>query len=462
MNISIILAAGEGTRMKSKLPKVLHKVCGKPILEYVINASKGANVQKNVIIIGHGGDKVADYFKDKEVTFEYQPIGEGAPYGTGYAVMQGINHIEDDSTVLVLCGDTPLITKDTIDRLFDFHNKGEYLCTVLTAVLDDPTGYGRILRDEHGNISKIVEEKDTSPEEKEIREINSGIYCFNGKMLKYGLNNISDDNAQGEFYLTDVIEIIKDQGHNVGAYIINDSAEIHGINNRLQLSSSEKIMRKRINDGHMLNGVTMIDPDSTYIEEGVSIGSDTIIYPNTFIEGDTIIGNDCIIRSNSRIVNSRIDSGVVIESSLIEDSRVESDTTIGPNAHLRPKSHVGKNVRIGNFVETKNSTIGDNSKAGHLAYIGDAVVGENVNIGCGVIFVNYNGKDKNITKVGDNAFIGSNSNLVAPVSIQDWAYVAAGSTINKDVEEGALSIARAQQVNKANWVEKSGLIKKKK
>ena len=417
MNISIILAAGEGTRMKSKLPKVLHKICGKPILEYVINASKGANVEKNVVIIGHGGDKVTDYFKESQVLFKSQPIGEDAPYGTGYAVMQGIEHIHDDSTVLVLCGDTPLITKETIDRLFDYHNKGGYVSTVLTALLDDPTGYGRILRDEIGNISRIVEQKDTSEEERQINEINSGIYCFNGKMLKYGLEKIDDNNAQGEFYLTDVIEILKHEGYNVGAYIIKDPTEIHGINNRVQLSYSEEIMRKRINEGHMLNGVTMIDPSSTYIEEGVRIGSDTIIFPNTFIEGDTTIGSECVVRSNSRIVNSKIDDNVVIESSLIEESIVESGATIGPNAHLRPKSNIGKNVKIGNFVETKNSTIGDNSKAGHLAYIGDAEVGENVNIGCGVIFVNYNGKDKQISKVGNNAFIGSNSNLVAPVNI---------------------------------------------
>ncbi|MDR7870952.1 MAG: bifunctional UDP-N-acetylglucosamine diphosphorylase/glucosamine-1-phosphate N-acetyltransferase GlmU [Tissierellaceae bacterium] len=459
MNVSIILAAGEGTRMKSKLPKVLHKICGKPILEYVINASKDANVQKNVVIIGHGGDKVKEYFKDKDVYFETQPIGEGAPYGTGYAVMQGLKHIDDDSTVMVLCGDTPLITKDTINKLFDYHKKGEYVCTVLTAVLDDPTGYGRIIRDDIGNISKIVEQKDATEDETIVNEINAGVYCFTGKMLKYGLKNINSDNAQGEFYLTDVVEILRNEGYNVGAYIIEDPVEIHGINNRVQLSFSEKVMRNRINVHHMLNGVTMVDPDSTYIEEGVTIGSDTIIYPNSFIEGDTIIGENSIIRSNSRIVNSRINDGVVIESSLIEDSIVECGTKIGPNAHLRPKSHIGKNVKIGNFVETKNSTIGDNSKAGHLAYIGDAVIGTNVNIGCGVIFVNYNGKDKQVTTVGNNAFIGSNSNLVAPVKIHDWAYIAAGSTINEDVEEGALSIARAQQVNKLGWVDKKGFKK---
>ncbi len=459
MNISIILAAGEGTRMKSKLPKVLHKICGKPILEYVINASKGANVHKNVTIVGHGGEEVKNYFKDEDIIFESQPIGEGAPYGTGYAVMQGIKHIEDDSTVVVLCGDTPLITKETINRLFDYHKNGEYVCTVLTALLDDPTGYGRAIRDEVGNILKIVEDKDTTVEEKQVKEINAGIYCFKGSMLKYALENLDDNNAQGELYLTDVVEILRNEGYNVGAYIIDDPIEIHGINNRVQLSFSEKVMRKRINEHHMLNGVTMIDPESTYIEEGVVIGGDTIIYPNTYIEGRTTIGENCIIRANSRILNSKISDRVFIESSLIEDSIVDSGTNIGPNAHLRPHSHIGKGVKIGNFVETKNSTIGDGSKAGHLAYIGDAIVGTNVNIGCGVIFVNYNGKDKQITKVGNNSFIGSNSNLVAPVNIQDWAYVAAGSTINRDVEEGALSIARAQQVNKLDWVDKKGFKK---
>lgn len=459
MDISIILAAGEGTRMKSKLPKVVHKICGKPILEYVIDASKGANVQKNVVIIGHGGDIVRDCIKVKDIYFENQPIGKDVPYGTGFAVMQAINHIDDDSKVIVLSGDTPLITEDTIDKLFDFHNNGRCACTILTAIFDNPTGYGRIVRDDAGRVSKIVEQKDASNDEAQINEINAGIYCFSGKMLKYGLNNINSNNAQGEYYLTDVVEILVNEGYNVGAYIIEDAIEIHGINNRVQLSFCEKVMRRRINEEYMMNGVTLIDPDSTYIEKGVKIGKDTIIYPNTFIEGNTIIGCDCIIRSNSRIVDSRIDDGVIIESSLVENSIVESGTRIGPNAHLRPNSHIGKNVKIGNFVETKNSTIGDNSKAGHLAYIGDAIIGNNVNIGCGVVFVNYNGKVKQISYIGDNVFIGSNSNVIAPVKIQNWAYIAAGSTINQDVEEGALSIARAEQVNKLGWVDKKGFKK---
>ena len=323
MDISIILAAGEGTRMKSKLPKVLHKICGKPILEYVIDASNDANVQINVVIVGHGGDKVKDYLKDKDVYFENQPIGEDVPYGTGFAVMQGLKHIEEDSTVVILCGDIPLITKETINKLLDYHKKDEYHCTVLTAIVDNPAGYGRIIRDKNGNIAKIVEQKDANEEERLVNEINTGVYCFTGKLLKYGLEKIDSNNAQGEFYLTDVVEILVNEGYNVGAHIIEDSTEINGINNRVQLSFCEKIMRKRINEEHMLHGVTLINPDTTYIEKGVIIGSDTIIYPNTFIEGNTIIGNSCLIRSNSRIINSKIDDEVIIESSLIEDSIVK-------------------------------------------------------------------------------------------------------------------------------------------
>lgn len=462
MNISIILAAGEGTRMKSKLPKVLHKICGKPLLEYVLTASKEAEVEKNIVIIGHGGEKVKKYFKDESIIFKNQPIGEDAPYGTGYAVMQGEEYIDDNSNVLILCGDTPLITSTTIKKLLEFHKKQKLDGTVLTALLDDPSGYGRIKRDKSGNVSKIVEDKDATEEEKRINEINSGIYCFNGKLLKQALGKIDNDNAQGEFYITDVVGILKEQGHKVGAYIIEDSIEIHGINSRVQLAFSEEIMRKRINEFHMENGVTLINPDNTYIEDGVKIGNDTIIYPGVNIEGNTRIGQNCIIRSGSRIVNSIIKDDVNIESSLIEDSTIDTGSNIGPNAHLRPNSKIGKNVKIGNFVEVKNAQIGNDSKAGHLAYIGDAIVGKNVNIGCGVIFVNYNGKDKQISTVGDNAFIGSNSNLVAPVEIKDWAYIAAGSTITDNIEEGALSIARAKQVNKKGWVDKKGIRDKKK
>ncbi|NLW23309.1 MAG: bifunctional UDP-N-acetylglucosamine diphosphorylase/glucosamine-1-phosphate N-acetyltransferase GlmU [Tissierellia bacterium] len=461
MDISIILAAGEGTRMKSKLPKVLHRICGRPILDYVIRASKNANIEKNYVIVGHGGDVVKESFKGTDVLFIHQPIGENYPYGTGYAVMQAIDYIYDNSNVVILYGDTPLITENTIKKLMEYHKDNKYDGTVLTAYVDDPTGYGRIVRDDKGQIMKIVEHKDASPEEIKIKEINSGIYCFKGKLLKDALSKIDNDNAQGEYYVTDVIKILKEEGHRVGAYLIDDSREIYGVNNRVQLAFCEKIMRKRINEGHMLEGVTIINPENTYIEPGVKIGRDSIIYPGAILVGDTTIGEDCIIGENTRIESSQIGNGVRIYSSTIEESIVGDGCRIGPYAHLRPNSRLGKNIRIGNFVEIKNSTIGDNSKAGHLAYVGDADVGKNVNIGCGVVFVNYDGHSKHRTLVEDNAFLGSNSNLVAPVVVREWGYVAAGSTITHEVERESLSIARARQVNKIGWVNEKGLKREK-
>ncbi len=457
MDISIILAAGEGTRMKSKLPKVLHKVCGKPILKYVLEASSGAGIDKNIVVVGHGGERIKTAFSDDSVIFKDQPIGKDAPYGTGFAVMQGIKDIDDEDTVVILCGDTPLITKESIRRLLDYHKKEALYGTVLTTLLDDATGYGRIKRDPKGNVSKIVEEKDATELERDIKEINSGVFCFNGRVLKSFLETLNNNNAQNEYYITDIIGILNKEGYDIGALLIEDKNEIYGINSREQLSFSEKLMQKRINNHHMEEGVTIIDPDNTYIEGDVEIGRDTIIYPGVSLEGSTSIGEDCIIRGSTRIFNSNIKSTVNIEDSVIEDSIIESEASIGPKARLRPKSHIGKNVHIGSFVEVKNSYMGENSKAGHLAYIGDASVGQNVNIGCGVVFVNYDGSEKFHTTVGDNAFIGSNCNLVAPVKINNWAYIAAGSTITRDVEEGALSVERSKQVNIDGWVEKRGL-----
>lgn len=461
MNISIILAAGEGTRMKSKQAKVLHKICGKPLLEFVLKACRKANIEKNIVIVGHGKDKVEEYFKDQVTLFKEQPIYAGAPYGTGFAVIQAIDEIPDESTVTILCGDTPLIQGQTLTKLLDFHKKGEYKGTVLTAVLEDATGYGRIIRKKSGELERIVEQKDANEEELKVKEVNSGMYCFEGKVLKDALRKIGNDNAQNEYYLTDIISIMNDDGYKVGACIIDDSKEIQGVNNRIQLSECETEMRGRINTSHMLNGVTFIDSSSSYVEDGVQIGKDTIVYPGCVLEGKTIIGEDCIIRSNTRISDSNIGDGVEIESSLIESSIVEEGTHIGPYAHLRPKSYLGRNVKIGNFVEVKNSKLGDNTKASHLSYVGDADVGNDVNIGCGVVFVNYNGREKFRSQIADNAFIGSNSNIVAPVIVKEWGYIAAGSTITNDVEEGDLSIARARQVNKSGWVEEKGFKKHK-
>jgi bifunctional UDP-N-acetylglucosamine pyrophosphorylase/glucosamine-1-phosphate N-acetyltransferase len=461
MNIGIILAAGEGTRMKSKHPKVLHRISGKPLLSYVIDQAQNAGISKNVVIVGHGKEAVMESITGENIIYEEQPVHQGAPYGTGYAVMQGMGHVGDEDTVVVLCGDTPLITANTLKELMESHSSQGNHATVLTTLLEDPTGYGRIIRKDRGSLEAIVEHKDASEDQLEIGEINSGIYCFSGRELKLGLEGIDNDNSQNEYYLTDVVAVLVEGGYKVGAFMIQDASQIHGINSRVQLAQADDIIRERINTGHMENGVTLVNPKDTYIESTVRIGRDTVIYPGAVLEGDTVIGEDCIIRGATRIVDSIIGDGVAIESTLIEKSRVGDGCKIGPYAHLRPDSELGRNVKIGNFVEIKKATLGDDSKASHLSYVGDAQVGSGVNIGCGVVFVNYDGERKFKSIIGDNAFIGSNSNLVAPVRVEDWGYVAAGSTITDNVGEGELSIARARQVNKAGWVEKKGLKKHK-
>ncbi|MGO1368179.1 MAG: bifunctional UDP-N-acetylglucosamine diphosphorylase/glucosamine-1-phosphate N-acetyltransferase GlmU [Senegalia sp. (in: firmicutes)] len=452
MIISVILAAGEGTRMNSNIPKVAHNVCGKPMAGHVIDAAEEAGCEKNIVIVGHGKEKVKDILQGENIVFENQPIGENEPYGTGFAVMQAEEHISDSDKVIILTGDTPLIEGETLKELVDYSNKYDLDAVVLTAEFEDTTGYGRIKRQENGNIIGIIEHKDATEIEREIKEINSGIFMFKGSALKYALKSLTNENSQNEYYITDTIKILSDKGYNVDGYILKDNKEILGVNSKIQLSQAEEIMREKINDYHMLNGVTLIDPKNTYIEKSVEIGRDTIIYPGTILKGKTKIGCDCVIEGSTSITDTIISDRINIKSSTLIESFVDDDTNIGPNAYLRPKSNIGKNVKIGDFVEIKNATIGDNSKASHLSYVGDADVGENVNIGCGVVFVNYDGRNKFRSTVGNNAFIGSNSNLVAPVIVRDHGYIAAGSTITDEVREGDLSIARARQVNKSNWV----------
>jgi bifunctional UDP-N-acetylglucosamine pyrophosphorylase/glucosamine-1-phosphate N-acetyltransferase len=368
--------------------------------------------------------------------------------------MMAKEYINDEDTIVVLCGDTPLVKEDTLKKLFDYHLENGYHATVLTTCVSNPTGYGRIIRDENQDLLKIVEQKDASEEEKQAKEINSGIYCFNGKSLRESLDLLDNNNAQEEYYLTDTIKIMRDKGHKVGAFNGSTIEELMGVNSRVELSKAEQIMKNRINESHMVNGVTIIDTNSTYIESGVEIGNDTIVYPGAMIRGNTKIGSSCIIGMNCSIINSQIGDYTEVESSTITDSIVGENTTVGPYAYLRPKSNIGNNVKIGDFVEVKNATIEDNSKASHLSYIGDAHVGKNVNIGCGVVFVNYDGKNKFKSIVKDGAFIGSNSNLVAPVTVEAKGYVATGSTITDNVPQGALAIARQKQVVKEGWVEK--------
>lgn len=453
---AIILAAGKGTRMKSKYPKVIHKVCGKEMVNHVISVSKNSGVNDIVVILGHESEVVKDRLPEGSmIAMQTEQLG------TGHAVMMAKEYINDNDTIVVLCGDTPLVKEETLKRLFDYHIENNYHATVLTTVVENPTGYGRIIRDENNDLLKIVEQKDANEEEKKSKEINSGIYCFNGKSLRESLDLLDNNNAQGEYYLTDTIKIMRDKGQKVGAFEGSTIEELMGVNSRVELSKAEEIMRRRINESHMVNGVTIIDTNSTYIESDVKIGNDTVIYPGVMLSGNTEIGSECIIGMNSSITNSIIGNGTEVLNSTVVDSKVGENTNVGPYAYLRPKSNIGNNVKIGDFVEVKNATIEDNSKASHLSYIGDAHVGKNVNIGCGVVFVNYDGKNKFKSIVKDDAFIGSNSNLVAPVTVEEKGYVATGSTITDSVPEGALAVARARQVNKEGWVEKKDQRNKK-
>ena len=450
MFTSVILAAGMGTRMKSKMPKVLHKVCGKPLSKWVIDASKAAGADKVCAVVGHKAETVKEVLGDV-CEFALQTEQKG----TGHAVMQAIDVIKNSKgEVVILNGDTPLITAETINKAIEYHKNNDNQATVITAILDDATGYGRIVRDNDGSVLKIVEQKDASEEEKKINEVNSGMYVFDAQSLVYALDKITPNNAQGEYYLTDTLEILLSAGKKIGGYAISDNDEIRGINDRVQLNEAEKIMQKRINEYHMRNGVTMRNPESVYIEDGVEIGNDTEICQNVTIKSGTKIGSDCVIGSGSMLDRAVIHDGVDVLSSVILESEVDEGTHVGPFAYIRPNCHVGKEVKVGDFVELKNSNIDDGTKISHLTYIGDSDVGKRVNFGCGTVTCNYDGKKKYRTTIGDDCFVGCNTNFVSPINVGDGVYIAAGSTITEDIPENSLSIARARQVNKEGWKDK--------
>jgi len=447
---AVVLAAGQGTRMKSKLYKVLHPVCGKPMVEHVVDNVRLLNVDRIVSIVGHGAEMVKDHLGEKS---EY--VLQAEQLGTAHAVQQAEQLLGSlDGTTLVVCGDTPLIRPETLQALYEYHHEQNAKATILTAVAETPFGYGRIIRNEQGQVEQIVEQKDATEEQQLVKEINTGTYCFDNKALFEALKQVKNENAQGEYYLPDVIEILKKQGDIVSAFATNDFNEILGVNDRVALSQAEEIMRNRINEKHMRNGVTIINPQNTHISIEAVIGRDTIIKPGVIIEGNTVIGEDCVIGPNSQIVDSQIGDRTTVFNSVVLNSSVGEDTAIGPFAHIRPDSNLGNHVKIGNFVEVKKSTLGNDTKVSHLSYIGDAEVGNDVNIGCGSITVNYDGKNKYKTIIEDNVFVGCNSNLVAPVKIGEGSFIAAGSTITKEVPKDALAIARARQENKLDYAKK--------
>lgn len=434
----IILAAGKGTRMKSEKPKVLFEAAGKPMIDYTVELSKSLNPEKIVVVTGNMAEAVQEHLQDYSVEFALQKQQRG----TADAVMAAINQIDDNGKVLILCGDMPLIKFETIDNFIK--NVTEKIAFI-SVKMQQPKEYGRVVRSSDNNVIKIVEEKDANEYEKRINEVNTGVYLCDGKELKKRLSSIDDNNAQKEFYLTDIVR------DGAEAYLAEDESEFMGVNDRIQLCAASKILYKNRAEKYMVDGVSIIDPQSCYIDEGVEIGRDTIIYPNVFIENGSKIGKNVVIRSGCRLNKAIVEENVEIkDNSLIEDSFIGSGSSVGPMAHLRPGSYLEKDNKVGNFVELKKARMGEGSKASHLTYLGDAEIGKNVNIGCGTITCNYDGYNKYKTIIDDNVFIGSDTQLVAPVKIGKNVLVAAGSTVTKDVDDNALAISRTPQKNLEN------------
>lgn len=438
---AVILAAGKGVRMCSQLPKVVHRVGGKPMVVHVTDAVRDAGVDRIVLVVGHGRHTVEGLFPSGTVEFAVQE----EQLGTGHALMQAEKKVSGDDTILVLAGDTPLLQSITLKSLIDYHLSSGAAATVLSARVEDPYGYGRIIRNADGAFQGIVEEKDADAKQKLIKEINSGMYCLQVKDTFAALAGIGAQNAQGEYYLTEILQILNNNGKVVEALVLDAQEDMYGINDRVQLAQAEKIIRRRKNEALMRSGVTIIDPCSTFIDKDVVIGSDTIIYPNTIIEGNTSIGTECEIGPATHISNSSISNKVLIENSRIKEAQIGDECTIGPFAYLRPGAVLHRKVKVGDFVEIKKATMGEGSKAPHLSYIGDALIGKGVNIGAGTITCNYDGKNKWETVLEDGVFIGSNTNLVAPIKIGANSITGAGSTITRDVPADTLAVERADQ-----------------
>ncbi|MFD5230278.1 bifunctional UDP-N-acetylglucosamine diphosphorylase/glucosamine-1-phosphate N-acetyltransferase GlmU [Streptomyces qaidamensis] len=449
----VVLAAGEGTRMKSATPKVLHELCGRSLVGHVLASAGELQPEHLVVVVGHAREKVTAHLG--EIAPDVRTAVQAEQNGTGHAVRMGLEELGGSvgGTVVVVCGDTPLLTGATLRALAETHSADGNAVTVLTAEVPDATGYGRIVRDDAtGAVTAIVEHKDASDAQRSIREINSGVFAFDGQLLADALKKVRTDNSQGEEYLTDVLGILREAGHRVGASVAGDHREIAGINNRVQLSEARRILNDRLLTEAMLAGVTVIDPATTFLDVTVTFEQDAVVHPGTQLLGATHLAEGAEVGPNCRLTDTRVGAGARVDNTVAVGAEVGPEATVGPYAYLRPGTRLGAKGKIGTYVETKNASIGDGTKVPHLSYVGDATIGEQTNIGAASVFVNYDGQDKHHTTIGSHCRTGSDNMFVAPVTVGDGAYTAAGSVITKDVPPGSLAVARGQQRNIEGWV----------
>ncbi|MGI5286807.1 bifunctional UDP-N-acetylglucosamine diphosphorylase/glucosamine-1-phosphate N-acetyltransferase GlmU [Nonomuraea polychroma] len=447
----VVLAAGEGTRMKSQTPKVLHELCGRALVDHMLAAARDLQPERLIVVIGHALEQVGGHLA--ATSPDARAVVQREQRGTGHAVRTVLEEVGTISgTVLVTYGDVPLLRTETLAALLERHAADGNAVTVLTAEVPDPTGYGRIIRDDNGAVLEIVEEKDATAEQRAVKEMNSGIYAFDGELLADAVKRVSTDNAQGEEYLTDVLAILRGDGHRVGACVAGDHVEVEGVNDRVQLAAARKVLNQRLLEAHMRAGVTIIDPAATWIDVGVRIAPDVVIHPGTQLHGDTVIETGAEVGPATTLTSTRVGERAVVRNAVCDHAEIGPEANVGPYAYLRPGTVLGRKSKAGTFVEMKNAKVGDRSKVPHLTYAGDATIGEDANIGAATVFVNYDGVNKHHTTVGDGVFVGCDTMLVAPVTVNDGAYTAAGSVIVDEVPPGAMGVARARQRNIEKWV----------